>query len=108
MSGSNVVVRAASADATVKVSGRLAESYVPELETCWRSARTEHPGGKILVDLQHVTFIDSTGLGALIAVYNYAGDQHRVLIQNPRRNVQRILEITGLGEVLWPRPGEAL
>jgi anti-anti-sigma regulatory factor len=50
---------------TVKVCGRLAESYVPELETCWRSARTDHPGAKILVDLQHVTFIDDKGRSLL-------------------------------------------
>lgn len=50
---------------TLKVSGRLAEGYVPELEDCWRSARTDHPGGKILVDLQHVTFIDDKGRSLL-------------------------------------------
>ena len=50
---------------TLKVSGRLAESYVPELESCWRSAQSDHPGGKILVDLQHVTFIDDKGRSLL-------------------------------------------
>lgn len=50
---------------TLHVIGRLAESYVPELETCWRSAKTDHPDGKILVDLQHVTFIDDKGRSLL-------------------------------------------
>ncbi|MGA3204131.1 MAG: hypothetical protein ABSF12_16705 [Bryobacteraceae bacterium] len=50
---------------TLKVCGRLAESYVPELENCWRSARADHPAGKILVDLQHVTFIDDKGRSLL-------------------------------------------
>ena len=50
---------------TVKVCGRLAEGYVPELENCWRCARADHPGGKILVDLQHVTFIDDKGRSLL-------------------------------------------
>ena len=50
---------------TLKVCGRLAEGYVPELESCWRSARTDHPDGKILVDLQHVTFIDDRGRSLL-------------------------------------------
>jgi anti-anti-sigma regulatory factor len=50
---------------TVKVCGRLAEECVPELENCWRSARADHPGGKILVDLQHVTFIDDKGRSLL-------------------------------------------
>jgi anti-anti-sigma regulatory factor len=50
---------------TLKVCGRLAEGYVPELENCWRSARTDHPNSKILVDLQHVTFIDDRGSSLL-------------------------------------------
>lgn len=49
----------------LKVCGRLAEGYVPELENCWRSARERQPGGKILVDLQHVTFIDERGRSLL-------------------------------------------
>jgi anti-anti-sigma regulatory factor len=50
---------------TVKVIGRLAEGYVAELENCWRSARIDLPGVKILVDLQHVTFIDDKGRSLL-------------------------------------------
>lgn len=50
---------------TVQVSGRLAENWVPELESCWQSARIDHPTGKILVDLNHVTFIDDRGRSLL-------------------------------------------
>ena len=50
---------------TVKVCGRLADLSVPELESCWRSARSDHPAGRILVDLQHVTFIDDMGRSLL-------------------------------------------
>jgi hypothetical protein len=50
---------------TLTVCGRLAEGWVTELETCWQSARTDHPGGKILVDLKHVTFIDDKGRSLL-------------------------------------------
>ena len=49
----------------VKVCGRLAEGYVAELENCWKSARAQQPEGKILVDLQHVTFIDEGGRSLL-------------------------------------------
>ena len=50
---------------TLKVSGRLAEAYVPEVESCWLSTRADHPAGKILVDLQQVTFIDDKGRSLL-------------------------------------------
>ena len=47
------------------VTGRLAESYVSELEKCWRTTRADHAGGRILVDLIHVTFIDDKGRSLL-------------------------------------------
>ena len=77
---------------TMKVCGRLAESYVPELETCWRSARTDHPSGKILVDLQHVTFIDDKGRSLLErmhkdgATFAAAGLLTRAIIDKIIRN----------------------
>ena len=49
----------------LKVCGRLAEGWVPELENCWHTARIDHPEGKILVDLNHVTFIDDKGRSLL-------------------------------------------
>jgi anti-anti-sigma regulatory factor len=50
---------------TLMVCGRLADISVPELETCWRTAREDRPQGKILVDLNHVTFIDDKGRSLL-------------------------------------------
>jgi len=73
---------------TLKVSGRLAESYVPELENCWRSARIDHPSRKILVDLQHVTFIDDKGRSLLErmhrdgATFAAHGPLTRAIIEN--------------------------
>lgn len=73
---------------TLKVCGRLAESYVPELENCWRSTRTDHPSGKILVDLQHVTFIDDKGRSLLErmhrdgATFAAHGPLTRAIIEN--------------------------
>ena len=73
---------------TLEVSGRLAESYVPELENCWRSARSDHPEGKILVDLQHVTFIDDKGRSLLErmhragATFAAHGPLTRAIIEN--------------------------
>jgi anti-sigma B factor antagonist len=51
----------------------------------------------ILVDLDEVTFLDSTGLSVLIAALKRCqasgGELHLV---SPRSNVRRVLEITGL------------
>jgi hypothetical protein len=77
---------------TLIVCGRLADLSVPELEACWRSARAEHPGGKILVDLKHVTFIDDKGRSLLEqmhrdgATFAAAGLLTRAIIENIIRN----------------------
>jgi anti-sigma B factor antagonist len=58
------------------------------------------------IDLAEVTFLDSTGLAALIKIHNQAG--HRpVLIQDPRPNVLRVFEVTALDKVFeieWTNP----
>jgi anti-anti-sigma regulatory factor len=77
---------------TLKVCGRLAEGWVPELENCWRAARIDHPEGKILVDLQHVTFIDDKGRSLLErmhrdgATFAAHGLMTRAIIDNIIRN----------------------
>jgi hypothetical protein len=77
---------------TLKVCGRLAEGWVPELENCWRAARSDHPAGKILVDLKHVTFIDDKGRSLLErmhregATFAAAGLMTREIIDNIIQN----------------------
>jgi len=76
----------------LQVCGRLAEGYVPELEKCWHGARADHPGGRILVDLQHVTFIDDKGRSLLErmhrdgATFTAAGLLTRSIIDKIIRN----------------------
>ena len=52
---------------------------------------------EIAVDLSRVTFIDSSGLAALITINNELRPSDRKLVLlAPARPVSRILEITGL------------
>lgn len=49
------------------------------------------------VDLAGVTFLDCTGIGALVAVRNAAVQAGRqVRVSHPRPIVRRVLEVTGL------------
>ena len=55
----------------------------------------------LCADLSAVTFMDSTGLGALIALRTAAVDNGRTLvIRNPSVATTRLFELTGLSEVL--------
>ncbi len=59
------------------------------------------PGHRIVVDLAGVTFIDSTGLAALVEADRWLTNQEQVLVvASPPHRVVRLLELTGLGEVL--------
>jgi len=54
----------------------------------------------IEVDLSQATFVDSCGLGALVALHKTAATQHgKLWLVNPPGPVQQILELTRLDGV---------
>jgi len=50
---------------TLRVEGRLARAFVPELENCWRAAQASQPNRKISVDLKSATCIYRAGRSLL-------------------------------------------
>lgn len=77
----------------VALRGELDASTVGDLVerlTAW-------PGSLVVVDLCQLTFIDSSGLGAIHAARRRAlasgGD---LVVSRPNQSVYRVLEITGL------------
>ena len=50
------------------------------------------------IDLSGVTFMDSSGLNALIGIRTLALARHTLVVENSSANVRRILEITGLSQ----------
>jgi anti-sigma B factor antagonist len=65
-----------------------------------RDAVSQWSPPMVRVDLRQATFIDSTGLGALIAGYRAAMDgQSRFVVTNPSSGFRRVLVVTGLCEL---------
>lgn len=62
---------------------------------------TEESGVKVCVDLKHVTYLDSTGLGIFIHALKSATkhESHLKLIKVKDR-VLRLFEVTGLQEIM--------
>jgi anti-sigma B factor antagonist len=57
-------------------------------------------GPELKLDLGQVNFIDSTGLGMLVSVLKEAREKEgHVSLINPNREIQRLLQITGLERV---------
>jgi anti-sigma B factor antagonist len=64
----------------------------------------------IRIDLSQVTFLDSTGIAALIAIRNSADKTRRLLVlEQPSPRVMKVLEVTGTVQVFTiehdPHPG---
>ena len=87
--------------AVLAVTGAVDLQTRTELVAAGRKALAASPSALVL-DLNAVTFIDSTGLGALVELGHDAEDGGGALvIRNPSPRVVRILEISGLPDA-WP------
>ncbi len=54
----------------------------------------------IVLDCTSLSFIDSTGLGILISVYKkIKDDNYAISIKNPKQNINKLLNITGLNKL---------
>lgn len=81
------------------VSGAIDLQTRIRLLDAGRTAIKAAPAGLVL-DLDAVTFIDSTGIGALVELGHEATDAGGALaLRNPSHRVVRILEISGLVDV---------
>jgi anti-anti-sigma factor len=59
------------------------------------------PMQEVIVDLSEVTFMDSTGLAALVGAHRLLlDDQVRLVVMNPSRQVSHLMDVAGLGGYL--------
>jgi anti-sigma B factor antagonist len=87
-------------ETVVAVRGELDIGTAPELRAALMDAIEQHPGERLIADLEGLEFIDSAGLGILIGGRKRAqaagGD---LVLVSTGRNVRKILEVTGLTRV---------
>jgi anti-anti-sigma factor len=85
--------------ATVAVRGEIDYANCDELASAVRDAVAEWSPTVVHVDLQGATFMDSTGLGALIEGYRATTDaEARFVVINPSHAFRRVLDVTGLSD----------
>jgi len=94
--------------ATVAVTGEVDLSTADEVARAGLAALAE--GARVLiVDLGGVTFLDSTGLSALVTINNQARkDGAALVVARPSARVRELFRITGLDAAftLTDDPGE--
>jgi anti-sigma B factor antagonist len=97
------VVRRRLADdgsAVVTVEGEIDFSNADEVSRSVQEAVAEWSPSSVRVDLGAATFIDSTGLGALIGGYRAAIESGiGFVVLNPGSGFRRVLSVTGLCEL---------
>jgi anti-sigma B factor antagonist len=92
--------RQADGAIVVDVRGTLDAATVDDLRQALLSALYGDRPVALTVDLTFVTFMDSMGVGALVAGFNAARQIGcRFILRNPSEFVHRQLRITGLAEM---------
>jgi anti-anti-sigma factor len=85
----------------VTPSGEIDRDTAPELRRRLTEAVGLAGAGLVDVDLAGVTFMDSSGIGALIAAHRLAGATGATLrIRDPGPPVRTVLELTNVWELL--------
>jgi anti-sigma B factor antagonist len=103
----SVHVRVDGADVNLELVGEFDMSAVESFRSCAEGA-LDCNGGAIVVDLADVTFIDSTGISALLEMRRRLDAEGRELrVENVSSPAARIFELTGLTDVFVDGDGDA-
>lgn len=93
-------VRGGPAGVRLVLSGEIDLYVREELRGVLAGVVAASPGATDL-DLQDVTFLDCSGIGEFIRAYTDAhGRGHTLTVSRPRGIVRRVLDLTGVLEVL--------
>jgi anti-sigma B factor antagonist len=95
MSSTAVTLEVGEGVAVITASGEIDMASAPQLVE--RAGEIPHDVPRVVVDLREVTFLDSSGLGALIACQKRVGSL-TVVVSQPR--IAKLFDITGLREVI--------
>lgn len=93
-------VRTAETDGThvISLCGELDLANAPTAETALD--RVLQRGGRVVVDMRELEFIDSTGIALLVAALGNDREAELGFVPSTSQAVNRVLELTGLAERL--------
>jgi anti-sigma B factor antagonist len=77
-------------------TGELDLATVPILQEAFETVFSDGGAEMIVVDLTELAFMDSTGLNALLEMYNVCEHADRLRVINGSPTVERLFDITGL------------
>jgi len=96
-------LRATDNGTTVVVRGEIDMATAPQLRDLLN--RLVHDGGdSIVLECEHLDFLDSSGIGVLVATTKRLVDGRTITIEAPQPHVRKVLELTGVADHITIRP----
>lgn len=95
MGNITVDVQNSNNEFTISVNGEIDLNSVSSLEKAINDAIAQKKD--VIIDMSHVRFIDSTGIGLLVQTYKTLQQiGNKITILNARENVRKVFKITCL------------
>lgn len=84
----------------ITLSGEIDLQIAPELREAGDAAIAAAAGRPVRIEMSALTFLDSTGIGALVAISNAAHEKDVPLrLRSVPEKITKLLSITGLDDV---------
>jgi len=80
---------------TITVRGEIDMATAPDLRTALDDA-IESGASRIVLDCRALEFLDSSGIGVLVAARKRLGEAGELVIDSPPAHVRKVLDITGV------------
>ncbi len=85
----------------ITLAGDLDPATAPLLEEAIETAMEDASVERIVLDLSQLSFVDSSGLRVFVTAREALGGRGgELILRSPTDNTRRLLDITGLGEVI--------
>jgi anti-sigma B factor antagonist len=79
----------------IAVRGEVDMATAPELRTALDDA-VDGGASRVVLDCRALEFLDSSGIGVLVAARKRLGDTGELVIDSPPAHVRKVLDITGV------------
>jgi anti-sigma B factor antagonist len=83
----------------ITVRGEVDMATAPQLRDLLKQL-IDAGSQRIVLDCRALAFLDSSGIGVLIAARNRLGDDGEIVLDSPPAHVRKVLEITGVASHL--------
>jgi anti-sigma B factor antagonist len=95
--------RATDDGTVIAVRGEVDMASAPQLRDLLNHL-VDHSTASIVLDCEHLDFLDSSGIGVLVATTKRLGDGRTITIDTPQPHVRKVLELTGVADHVTIRP----